>query len=81
MDNLEGSIFTWLVHCQTGNFSDVTLAFIDAQPIPPFSREKTDDTDDTDYTDDTNDTYQTDDTDGTDDTDDTDGTGIGLNRL
>ena len=56
----------------TGDSSDVTLAFEDAQFIPPFSREETDDKDVTDTTDDTDDTA---DTDYTDDTDDTDYTG------
>ena len=41
---------------------EVTLAFDDAQVIPPFSREETDDTDDI---------ADTDDTDQTDDIDDT----------
>ena len=36
--------------------TNVTLAFEDAQVIPPFSMEETDDTDDTDVTDDTDDT-------------------------
>ena len=51
--------------------TNVTLAFEDAQVIPPFSREETDDTDTTDDTDDTYYTYYTDDTDDTNDTDDT----------
>ena len=55
----------WLVVCHICNSSDVTLAFVDAQVIPPFSREETDDTDKTDETD------GTDDTDDRDDTDDT----------
>ena len=57
--------------------TNVTLAFEDAQIIPPFSREETDDTDNTDDTDDkddTEDTYDTDDTDDTYDTGDTDDT-------
>ena len=53
---------------------NVTLAFEDAQVIPPFSREETEHTDDTDDTDDTDEICDT------DDTDDTDDTGIGRNR-
>ena len=41
----------------TGDSSDVTLAFEDAQVIPPFSREETKITDDLDDIDDTDDTY------------------------
>ena len=62
-------------HSDAGDGSDFTLAFEDAQVIPPFSREKTVDTDDTDDTDDTGDTDNTDKTDVTDDkvyTDNTD---------
>ena len=39
--------------------TNVTLAFEDAQVIPPFSREETDDTDDTDDTYDTEDFRRT----------------------
>ena len=44
----------------------VTLAFEDAQVIPPFSMQDTDDRDDTDNKDDTDDTDDIDDTDDTD---------------
>ena len=54
--------------------SDVTLAFEDAQVIPPFSREETGDTDNIEDTYDTDDTDDTDYTDYTEDTDDTDDT-------
>ena len=40
----------WLVGRNAGYSSFVTLAFEDAQVIPPVSREETDDTDDTDDT-------------------------------
>ena len=56
----------------TGNSHDVTLASEDAQVIPPFSREETDDTDNTDATVDTDDTDNMYDTGNTDDTDYTD---------
>ena len=62
-------------HSDAGDGSDFTLAFEDAQVIPPFSREKTVDTDDTDDTDDTGDTdntYKADVKDGTVYTEDTD---------
>ena len=76
LENVEGSIFVWLVgFCRrrhTGDSSDVTLAFEDAQITPPFLWEKTDDNDDTEDTDDTDDTDDTEDKDDTDDTDDTD---------
>ena len=39
--------------CPAGASSDVTLAFEDAQGIPPFSRKETENKDDTDDTDDT----------------------------
>ena len=38
------------VVCHTGDISDFTLAFEDAQVIPPFFREETENTDDTDDT-------------------------------
>ena len=78
-----GRLVGRLLRHHAGNISDVTLAFEDAQVIPPFSQEDTEDTDDPDikkkknypddidYTDDkdnTDDTYDTDDTDSTDDT-------------
>ena len=65
-----------LVGCNADDSSNRTLAFEDAQVIPPSS---TYDTGDTDYTDDTDDT---DDTDYTDDKNDTDflRNGIGRNR-
>ena len=44
----------------SGNSSDVTPAYEDAQGTPPFSREETGDTDNTVDTDDTNDTDDTD---------------------
>ena len=52
---------TWSVGRSIGQLqrwadTSVTLAFEDAQVIPPFSREETDDTDNTDDTDDTDDT-------------------------
>ena len=52
-----------VVGCWLQRWADtnVTLAFEDAQVIPPFSREETDDTDDTGNTDDTYDTDDTDD--------------------
>ena len=51
----------WLLGCSVGQLqrwadTNVTLAFEDAQVIPPFSMEETDDTDDRDDTDDTDDT-------------------------
>ena len=71
-----------LVHpLQRWGNTNVTLVFEDAQVIPYFSKEKTDNTFDTDDTDDTNATDDTDDTDETDQTDDTDDTGTGWNRL
>ena len=57
-----------------GISSDVTLVFEDAQVIPPFSRNETENTYDTDDIDDTDDTDDTDNTDNTNDTDDTDDT-------
>ena len=39
--------------------TNVTLAFEDAQVIPPFTREETDDTNNSDDTDDTDDTDYT----------------------
>ena len=58
--------------CHAVASSDDTLAFEDAQIIPPFSREETAFTDETDYTDETDDTIDTDDTDDTDDNDNID---------
>ena len=55
-----GWLVGWLQRWADNN---VTLAVQDAQVIPPFSREETDNTDDTndtDYTDDTDDTDETD---------------------
>ena len=66
--------------CHAGDSSDVTLAFEDAQGIPPFSKEETENTDDIDDTDDRDDEDDTDDTDYTDDTDFL-RTGIGWYRL
>ena len=69
---LEGSIFPWLfsrsVGRHTGDSSDVTLAFEDAQFIPLFSREETVNTDDTDDTDDTDNTECTKSTESTEST-------------
>ena len=59
---MEGTIFEFLFVCHSRNSSDVTLAFEDAQVIPPLSRKEFDDTD---YTDVTDDTYDMDDTDDT----------------
>ena len=61
----------WLVGCNAGYSSDVTLAFEDTQVIPPFSRKKTDGTCATDHTDHTADTDHTDDRDDTDNAVDT----------
>ena len=55
LTNLEGSILVFFVGClngrlygcHAGDSSDVTLAFEDAQVMPPFSREETDNTDNT----------------------------------
>ena len=63
---------TALVNCHAGDSSDVTLAFKDAQVIPPFSKEQTENTYDTYDTDDTGSAVYTNDTDYTDDTGDTD---------
>ena len=60
--------------CQADDSSEYTLAFEDAQVIPPFLRAETDNTDDTNDTDDTDDEPVTDYTDDTNDTDDTDDT-------
>ena len=71
----------WL---QCWGYTNVTLAFEDAQIFPPLSREKNNDTDDRDDTDDpydteyteyTDDTDHIDNQDDTEDTDDTDDTG------
>ena len=51
-----GCLVDRLFVLHAGNSSDVTLALEDAQGIPPFSSEQTDDTDNTDDTDDTEDT-------------------------
>ena len=59
-----------------GDSSDVTLAFEDAQAIPPFSREETKNNDDSDDSDDIDDTDYTDNKYDTDDTDDTDNTDV-----
>ena len=48
--------------------TNITLAFGDAQVIPPFSMEETDDRDDRDDADHTDDTNDKDDTDDTNDT-------------
>ena len=76
--------------CHVGDSSDVTLAFEDAQFIPPFSWKETNDTyyiyrrDDTDDIDDKDNTDDTDNRNDSDDTDDTVGTeyaGISWNLL
>ena len=58
-----GRLYIWGVNRSVGrhagDISDVTLAFEDAQVIPPFSREETDDTDDTESTKSTENTEST----------------------
>ena len=56
-----GQLVGWSVGRSVGRLqcwaeTNVSLAFEDAQVIPPFSREETDDTDNTDDTEDTDDT-------------------------
>jgi hypothetical protein len=60
----------WFVVCrfQRMAVTTVSLAFGDAQVIPPFSMEETDDRDDRDDADHTDDTNDKDDTDDTNDT-------------
>ena len=77
MENVKGTILVYLLvgwsvgWLQRWADTNVTLAFEDAQIIPSFSDNETDDTDNT-Y--DTDDTYDKDDTDNTDDIDDTEDT-------
>ena len=56
---LLGWLFGWL---QCWDDTNVTLAFEEAQVIPPLYREKTDNAENTDDTGDTDDTNDTDDT-------------------
>ena len=51
-----GQLVSWL---QRWADTSVTLAFGDAQIIPPYSRDETDDTDNTDVTGDTDDKVDT----------------------
>ena len=50
---------SWLFGCNAGNSSDFTLVFEDAQVVPPFSREETNDLDNADGTNDKDDTEDT----------------------